>query len=114
MRESLLADAFLMSTNAITLDGELLNIDGNGNRVAALCFGPKYVIVLAGMNKVAADLHAAYARGEGGRLRAERRALPRGDPVREDRRLPRLRGAGLPVRADCRPRATAKYRGASM
>ncbi len=62
MRESLLADAFLMSTNAITLDGELLNIDGNGNRVAALCFGPKYVIVLAGMNKVAADLHAAYAR----------------------------------------------------
>lgn len=62
MRESLLADAFLMSTNAITLDGELLNIDGNGNRVAALCFGPRRVIVIAGMNKVVSTLDDAIAR----------------------------------------------------
>lgn len=44
------ADVFLMSTNAITLDGELVNIDGAGSRLAFLLFGPKEVIILAGMN----------------------------------------------------------------
>lgn len=62
MRQGLLADAFLTSTNAITMDGELLNIDGNGNRVAAICYGPKKVLVVAGMNKVAANLEAAWQR----------------------------------------------------
>jgi hypothetical protein len=42
-----------MSSNAITMDGELVNIDGTSNRVAALCFGPKKVIVVAGANKLA-------------------------------------------------------------
>lgn len=46
------ADTFLMSTNAITLDGELINIDGRGNRVSFLIYGPDEVIVLCGMNKV--------------------------------------------------------------
>ena len=62
MRAALSADVFLMSSNAITQSGELFNIDGNGNRVAALCFGPKSVIVVAGMNKVVADMEEAYAR----------------------------------------------------
>ncbi len=52
MRQALLADTFLMSSNAISEDGQLFNIDGNGNRVAALVYGPKSVIVVAGMNKV--------------------------------------------------------------
>jgi hypothetical protein len=60
--ESFNADYYLMSTNAITLDGELINIDGNGNRVAALIYGPKNVIVLAGMNKVVADEASARKR----------------------------------------------------
>ena len=46
------ADYYFMSSNAITSDGQLVNIDGNGNRVAALIYGPKEVIVMAGMNKV--------------------------------------------------------------
>ncbi|MBQ4271942.1 MAG: lactate utilization protein [Clostridiales bacterium] len=46
------SDVFLMSTNAITLDGELINIDGRGNRVSFLIYGPEQVIVVAGMNKV--------------------------------------------------------------
>lgn len=46
------ADFFLMSSNAITLDGELINVDGRGNRVSFLCFGPENVIVVVGMNKV--------------------------------------------------------------
>ena len=62
MRNALLCDTFLMSSNAISEDGQLVNIDGTGNRVAALCFGPRQVIVVAGMNKVAADLDGAVAR----------------------------------------------------
>lgn len=62
MRRALTADVFLMSSNAVTEDGQLFNLDGNGNRVAALCFGPKEVIVVAGMNKVVPDTAAAYAR----------------------------------------------------
>lgn len=60
--KTVMSDYFLMSTNAITLDGELVNIDGNGNRLAALIHGPKHVIIVAGMNKVAADVEAAYKR----------------------------------------------------
>ncbi|MBQ8813206.1 MAG: lactate utilization protein [Lachnospiraceae bacterium] len=52
-RQAFSVDTYLMSTNAITLDGELINIDGRGNRVAALIFGPEKVIIVAGMNKVA-------------------------------------------------------------
>lgn len=62
MRKALLSDCFLMSTNAITMDGELINIDGNGNRVAALCFGPGSVIVIAGMNKVVSNVEDAVNR----------------------------------------------------
>ena len=50
------SDFFLMGTNAITLDGELVNIDGRGNRVAFLCYGPQNVLILAGMNKVVTDV----------------------------------------------------------
>ncbi len=57
-----LADVFVMSSNAVSADGRLVNIDGTGNRVAALVFGPKRVVVIAGMNKVAADLETAFSR----------------------------------------------------
>lgn len=63
MRKALTCDVFLMSANAVSEDGQMVNIDGNGNRVAALCFGPKEIIVVAGMNKVAGNLEEAYARG---------------------------------------------------
>ena len=62
LRQALTCDTFLMSSNAISEDGQLVNIDGMGNRVAALCFGPRQVIVVAGMNKVAADLDGAVSR----------------------------------------------------
>lgn len=63
-RQGLLADYYLMSSNAVTMDGELINIDGTSNRVAALCFGPKMVIVVAGVNKLALDLGAALNRAK--------------------------------------------------
>lgn len=56
------SDFFLMSTNAITLDGELVNIDGRGNRVSFLIYGPDNVIVIAGMNKVCANVDDAIRR----------------------------------------------------
>ncbi len=62
MRKALLCDTFLMSANAITVNGELVNIDGNGNRCAAMIFGPKQVIVIAGLNKVVKTLHSAIDR----------------------------------------------------
>lgn len=62
LHQALGCDTFLMSSNAISEDGQLVNIDGLGNRVAALCFGPKQVIVVAGMNKVAGDLDSAMSR----------------------------------------------------
>ncbi|MGI6204240.1 MAG: lactate utilization protein [Anaerovoracaceae bacterium] len=61
-RQCLTADVFLMGTNAITEDGQLVNLDGNGNRVAALAFGPDKVIVIAGINKICPDLDDAVKR----------------------------------------------------
>ena len=55
-------DYYFTSTNAITLDGELVNIDCTGNRVAFLCFGPENVIVVTGMNKVDTDVAAGIER----------------------------------------------------
>ena len=56
------ADFFLMSTNAMTQDGILVNIDGNSNRVSALAQGPRKVIIIAGMNKVCDDVDGAMKR----------------------------------------------------
>jgi len=61
-RQGLTADLMVASSNAITLDGRLVNLDGMGNRVAAMAFGPKKVILLVGMNKVVPDLESAMAR----------------------------------------------------
>ena len=65
LKKALTCGTFLMSSNAISADGQLVNIDGTGNRVAALCFGPEQVIVVAGMNKVVPDMDAAYSRVRG-------------------------------------------------
>lgn len=62
MRRALLCDTFLMGTNAATEDGQLVNIDGNGNRVAALIYGPKQVLVIVGMNKVVPTWQDAITR----------------------------------------------------
>ena len=59
------ADVFLASANAITEDGVLVNIDGNANRVSAIAFGPKKVVLIVGMNKVCSDVDAAMKRARG-------------------------------------------------
>jgi len=64
MRAELLCDVFLCSSNAVTLDGELVNIDGAGNRIAAMSFGPKKVIVVVGVNKICKNEASAFERIE--------------------------------------------------
>ena len=61
-KQTLVSDVFLTSSNAITEDGELINIDGIGNRVAAMIFGPKKVIVVVGINKIVKDVHEGIKR----------------------------------------------------
>jgi len=60
--QGLRADIFICSSNAVTSDGKLVNMDGTGNRVAAMIFGPKKVIIMVGMNKLVADVEAAISR----------------------------------------------------
>ncbi|MDR3355535.1 MAG: lactate utilization protein [Synergistaceae bacterium] len=62
MRKALLCDTFLCGSNAISEDGQLVNIDNYGNRTAAMIFGPKQVIVVAGINKVVKTVEDAMVR----------------------------------------------------
>lgn len=61
-KKAFFADVYLMSTNALTLNGELYNVDGNSNRVAALLYGPESVIVACGVNKIVENLDEAVKR----------------------------------------------------
>ena len=65
LRQALLSDVYFMSVNGMTESGELINIDGTGNRCAAMIYGPKEVIIVAGINKIAKDFSAAMARARG-------------------------------------------------
>lgn len=62
LRKQLLSDVFFSSANAVTLDGAILNLDGVGNRVASMIFGPKKVVLIVGINKVCRDEAAAWER----------------------------------------------------
>ncbi|MDE6732474.1 MAG: lactate utilization protein [Oscillospiraceae bacterium] len=64
MRKAFVSDTFLASTNALTEDGELYNVDGNGNRVSAMIYGPRQVVLVVGVNKIVKDLAAAKERVE--------------------------------------------------
>ena len=62
MRDCLLADVFITGANALSIEGQMVNIDGIGNRVAAIVYGPKNVVVIAGMNKMTDSLEDAVTR----------------------------------------------------
>lgn len=62
MKQAMLADVFITGANALSMDGCMVNIDGTGNRVAPIVYGPERVIVIAGMNKVCDTLDAAMDR----------------------------------------------------
>lgn len=62
LRDAFFADDFLCSANAVTMDGEIYQVDGLSNRIAPLVFGPKQVILVVGINKIVPDLNAAVRR----------------------------------------------------
>ena len=62
LRKSLLVDLMIISANAITMQGEIVSIDGIGNRVSGMIFGPRYVICIVGRNKIVQNLQDAIAR----------------------------------------------------
>ena len=113
MRAALTADTFLMSSNAITEDGQLVNMDGNGNRVAALIYGPRQVIVVAGLNKVAKDLDAAIARVRGTAAPTNAQRFPINTPCKitgtcADCKSPDCICANMVVTRVCKPHKKVK------
>jgi len=64
-RQALLSDLFITGTNAITENGILVNLDGYGNRVGAIAFGPRYVTLLVGRNKIVSNMDEAVSRIKG-------------------------------------------------
>lgn len=80
LRAQLTCDLFVSSSNALTLDGELVNVDGNGNRLAALTFGPRKTVVVVGSNKIVRDLDEAWARIENFAAPMNNRRLERPNP----------------------------------
>ncbi|MDT8902392.1 lactate utilization protein [Anaeroselena agilis] len=79
-KQGLLADVYFTSANAVSLDGELFNIDGKGNRVAAMLFGPERVIVVVGRNKLVRDQAQAWQRLREATAPALARRLKRSTP----------------------------------
>jgi hypothetical protein len=73
------SDYFLASTNALTLDGKLINIDASGNRVTSMIFGPSRVIVVAGINKIVLNLEAGLSRLK--KIAAPKNCQRRRDPT---------------------------------
>lgn len=78
--KSVLSDYYCMSTNAITFDGELINIDGNGNRAACLIHGPKNIIMVVGMNKLVPDVETGCIRVQNTASPANAKRLNRNTP----------------------------------
>ena len=85
------ADVFLTGANALSMDGQMVNIDGMGNRVSSIIYGPKSVIVMAGMNKVCADLETAI-----------RRARTVAAPMNQQRFLGKTPCSETGICADCK------------
>ena len=83
-REILTADIFVGSSNAVTEDGKLFNIDATGNRVAPMMFGPKKVVLICGVNKIVKNLAEARNQGPGVDVADERQTPGIQAPLRSD------------------------------
>lgn len=80
LKRQLTSDVFVSGSNAVTLEGEIVNVDGTGNRVAALSYGPGKTIVVVGVNKVVRDLDEAFARVESYAAPMNNKRLDRPNP----------------------------------
>ncbi len=97
-RKTQQADVLLTGTNAVTLDGKLVNLDGVGNRVSAQIFGPGKVIIVTGRNKITNDVHAAIKRIKTVACPQNARRLKLETPCAFDRECPKPDGCRSPQR----------------
>ena len=107
------SDTYLMSANGISAKGELVNIDGTANRLSALCFGPKQVIVIASLNKVMPDLDSAIKRARNVAAPENAQRFPLDTPCRKAGTCGDCHGddcicAQLLITRVCRPKGRIK------
>ena len=114
MKKCLTADVFLTGANAISLDGQMVNIDGNGNRVAAIVYGPDSVIVVAGMNKVVDTLEDAVTRARTIAAPMNQQRFPNQTPCQvtgacADCKAPECSCNQILITRHCRPAGRIKF-----
>ena len=114
MRQCLLSDVFITGANAISMDGQMVNIDGMGNRVSAIVFGPKSVIVVAGMNKVVDTVEDAVVRARTVAAPTNKQRFPAPTPCMVTGTCANCKGEGsicnqFLITRSCRPAGRIKF-----
>ena len=114
MRRCLLSDVFITGANAISMDGQMVNIDGMGNRVSAIVFGPKSVIVVAGMNKVVDTVEDAVVRARTVAAPTNKQRFPAPTPCLVTGTCANCKGEGsicnqFLITRSCRPAGRIKF-----
>ena len=114
MRRCLLSDVFITGANAISMDGQMVNIDGMGNRVSAIVFGPKSVIVVAGMNKVVDTVEDAVVRARTVAAPTNKQRFPAPTPCMVTGTCANCKGEGsicnqFLITRSCRPAGRIKF-----
>ena len=114
MRQCLLSDVFITGANAISMDGQMVNIDGMGNRVSAIVFGPKSVIVVAGMNKVVDTVEDAVVRARTVAAPTNKQRFPASTPCMVTGTCANCKGEGsicnqFLITRSCRPAGRIKF-----
>lgn len=114
MRKCLLTDVFLTGANAISMDGQMVNIDGMGNRVSAIVFGPRSVIVVAGMNKVVDTVEDAVVRARTVAAPINKQLFPSPTPCMVNGKCADCKSEGsicnqILITRSCRPAGRIKF-----
>ena len=114
MKKCLTADVFLTGANAISLDGQMVNIDGIGNRLAAIAYGPDSILVIAGMNKVMDTLEDAMTRARTVAAPMNQQRFPNQTPCQVTGVCADCKGEGcicnqILVTRRCRPAGRIKF-----
>ena len=114
MRDCFSADFFLTGANGLSLDGQMVNIDGSGNRVGAIIYGPKNVLVIAGMNKVMDTVEDALHRARTIAAPMNKQRFPNGTPCDVTGSCANCKAEGsicnqIVITRNCRPAGRIKF-----
>jgi len=114
MRDCFSVDFFITGANGISLDGQMVNVDGNGNRVGAIIYGPKHVLVIAGMNKVVNTVDDALHRARTIAAPLNKQRFPNGTPCDATGSCADCKAEGsicnqVVITRNCRPAGRIKF-----